>query len=122
MKCPACSTELPPAKGRGRPRIWCSPSCRAWVAAVGGPLSAAEIKDAFAATWSAMTGRGQAVYRQHAAACRAEAGALRALADRTPETCGRDDSAGVETPRRPREIEPPPLSNGREKRDEQNDE
>ena len=84
-ECPACLTPVTQAP-RGRPRIWCSRACQSWVQGVGGPAEAAEIKDAYADSWESTGkawGRGSFARscRETAAQCRAEAEALRALAD-----------------------------------------
>lgn len=51
--CPACSKRFATrAGGRGRRRVWCSGACRKWVSAVGGPLGAAQLKQAWADDWA----------------------------------------------------------------------
>jgi hypothetical protein len=45
---PRVLSPLPPPSGRGRPRIWCSLSCKDWVATIGGPSRAAELKEDWA--------------------------------------------------------------------------
>jgi hypothetical protein len=82
-KCPACLSPLPPSPGRGRPRIWCSVSCRNWVAMIGGPSRAAELKEAWAKSHQSAA-EAFGVGSRHAAELREEAARLRALGEGSP--------------------------------------
>jgi hypothetical protein len=82
--CPACSKPVPLRSGPGRPAKWCSASCRAWVSKVGGPLAAADLKEAYARSWERTGSLGNPRYKEIAAECRAEASALRKIAESVP--------------------------------------
>ncbi len=83
-KCPHCENLLPTNDPR---RKWCSGRCRRWVSSVGGPLQAAELKEAWARTWQVLADasyrrseEARAKNRETAVELRRQAAALRAVA------------------------------------------